>query len=225
MLSRPILANTPGVLALLLSTAGVAEAQSEPSPRTGSRAIVPYQPAPPPAGYAPSQLTEPCRAQAPEEPGSSWYGYQIMLADAASIGLGFATQRAEVLLAGFFIAPSVVHGLHRRPVQAVISPIARLVLPLIGMSIGSTFRNCNTGGDECYLGGMIYGTGIGVAAAMILDWSWAWSRPPVVAPHPTAYAMGESEDPSPAKSSGLAITTAGLAPTAQGVNLVLGGRF
>jgi hypothetical protein len=199
--------------ALILSHAGPTQARTKSRAVIADVASVPYQPPPPPVAEAPSRTPWICQASPPEPPSSHWYGYQIMLADAASIGLGFATERAEVLLAGYLVAPIITHAVHRRVELAVISPVARLMLPLLGMTIGSHFGGCNAGGDECGMGGMIYGTGIGVAAAVLLDWSLAWSRTPSPSP-----------PPSTARSSGLAVT-AGFAPTSKGASLVLGGQF
>jgi len=207
------------------STGGMAHADAAPRGDSPRPALVPYQPAPPPPSYLLSPSAEIGRGPSSVAPSGSWYGYQLMLADAVSIGLGIAAESGEVLLAGYFVAPIILHGMHRRPVLAVVSPITRFLFPLIGMTLGSTVRNCNQHGDECALGGMIYGAGIGVAAAMILDWSLAWSAPATLAPTPRAYALEESREPSPVKSSSLAITTAGFAPNSKGVSFVLGGQF
>lgn len=72
--------------------------------------------------------------------------------------------------------------------------------------------DASANGDECLLGGMFVGGGIGVATAMILDWSLGWEKS-VVSP------------PVGGKPARVALTGAGFAPTANGFNLVLGGRF
>lgn len=89
----------------------------------------------------------------------------------------------------------------------------RLFLPILGVLIGTQHRTCNTNADECLLGGTVIGGGICAAAAMILDWGVAWEKS-VVAPSPAG-----------AKPTCFALTGAGFAPTANGVRLVLAGRF
>jgi hypothetical protein len=163
-----------------------------------------------PVAAAPSPLTRP--TPAPAERRTSWYGYQIVLADAASIGLGLLLESPEVLIAGYLAGPVIIHGVHRRAGLAILSPVTRVVLPLIGVAIGTLHKTCNANYDECNLGGTIVGGGIGVLTAMILDWSLGWEKSAV---------------PPPVKrtSTGLALTAFGLAPSPTGVNLVLGGTF
>jgi hypothetical protein len=143
---------------------------------------------------------------------TSWYGYQVVLTDGASIGLGLLTDSPTVLIAGYLLGPIIIHGVHRRPGLAVLSPMMRVLLPVLGVAIGSQFKSCNAYGDECAVGGTIVGGSIGVAAAMILDWSLGFeksSTPPAPNPRP----------------AGFALTALGVAPHEGGLNLVFGGRF
>jgi hypothetical protein len=213
------------VTILGLPADGIAEAGEAPRASTGQAILVPYQPQPAETSYARAQWEALARTHVAQEPSRSWYGYQIVLSDLAFVGMGLATQRGEVTLAGYFLAPILVHAAHRRPELAVASPIVRIILPLLGLAIGSMDRSCNQWGDECGLGGMIYGTGIGLAAAVILDWSWAWTSPATPTPASRGYALEDSDQRSPSQSSGLAITAAGLAPNNKGVSFVLGGQF
>jgi len=143
---------------------------------------------------------------------TSWYGYQVLLTDGASIGLGLLTDSPPVLIAGYLLGPVIIHGVHRRPGLAVLSPMMRVLLPVLGVAIGTQFKSCNAYGDECAVGGMIVGGSIGVAAAMILDWSLGWEKSPArTAPKP--------------RPAGFALSALSVAPREGGVNLVLGGRF
>jgi hypothetical protein len=157
--------------------------------------------APAPASVAP--------APAPAQELTNWYGYQILLADAATIGLGLVAESPALLFAGYVVGPIVIHALHRRKGLAALSPMMRLFLPALGIGIGTQFKTCNANGDECAMGGLFYGGGIGVATALILDWSLGWekSAPP-------------SEPPR-----GFAVATAGVRPTGDGFTFVLGGTF
>jgi len=165
---------------------------------------------PVPVASAPNPLAHP--TPEPTERLTSWYGYQIVLADAASIGLGLLTDNGGVLVASYILGPIILHGVHRRPGLAFLSPMLRVFLPLIGVAIGTQHKTCNANGDECLLGGIIVGGGIGVATAMILDWSLGWEKSAV-------------PPPVEGKPAGVALTSAGVAPTGSGFNLMLGGRF
>jgi hypothetical protein len=143
---------------------------------------------------------------------TTWYGYQVLLTDGASIGLGLLTDSPAVLIAGYLLGPIVIHGVDRRAGLAVVSPLVGVFLPVLGVAIGSQFKSCNAYGDECAVGGSIVGGSIGVAAAMILDWSLGWEKTSV----PPA--------PKP-RSAGFALSALGVAPREGGLNLVLGGRF
>lgn len=148
---------------------------------------------------------------------TSWYGYQILLSDAAFIGLGFYTDKVEVWFPGYLGAPILIHALHRRVELAVLSPAARLILPLVGLAIGSQHTSCNAGGDECHQGGAFVGASVGALVAMLLDWGLAWNREVVPA--------SEAAPPAaPAKPAGPSVS-GGFAPRRDGLSLVLGGTF
>jgi hypothetical protein len=195
-------------------------------PRTGPGRVpmVPYQPQPLQPSYDLPQSGALYRAQAPERSLRNWYGYQIMLTDFASVAMGLASKSAEMAFSGYFIAPIVVHGVHHRPVLAVVSPVSRLALPALGAGIGSGLGGCSANHEACGLGGAIYGAAFGAVVAMILDWSWAWN--PAVVPAPISCDDEfEDEGRRSLRSSGPALTTAGLAPYRTGVSLVVGGQF
>lgn len=215
---RTLLAVT---LVLCFSSGGAARADVAARPGAERRPLVPYQPPPPHPIYSPAQSAGLHRAQ----PSRSWYGYQIMLADLASIGMGLASESAKVALTGYFVAPILTHAVHRRPVLAVASPIMRIMLPALGVGIGSALGGCDAYGEACGLSGAIYGGALGIASAMIVDWSWSWSSPDSTTPPPPADELEEDGERSLSKSSGLAIATAGFAPNRTGMSFVLGGQF
>jgi len=161
------------------------------------------------ASGSPAHATE---GAEPAPPTTTWYGYQTLLSDGASIGLGLLTDSPYVWIAGYLVGPVIIHGVHRRPGLAVLSPLMRVVLPVLGVAIGTQFKSCNAYGDECAVGGAIVGSGLGIAAAMILDWSLGWEKAPTPA----------RPNPRPA---GFAVSALGIAPHEGGLNLVFGGRF
>jgi hypothetical protein len=184
--------------------------------------IVPYQPpAAPPAAYAAPPMMWPPPPPAP--PVKRWYGYQIMLTDLASIVCLASSRDTQYFGAmGFLAVPAVIHGVHHNTSMAIASPLLRVGLPIAGMLIGVSSENCphNTSsddGDVCGLGGALLGLGIGLLTAMIVDYSQATSEevprfgaiPPTVRRRP----------------SGVTLAGAGVAPTANGATLVLGGAF
>jgi hypothetical protein len=61
------------------------------------------------------------------------------------------------------------------------------------------------------------GIGLGVLTAVIVDASIAWDPQPSAQPVPTKA--------KPAKPSLVSLTSAGIAPTANGAQVVIGGRF
>lgn len=199
---------------------GIPHADAEPRARARQTTLVPYQPQAAPPSDSPGQCPELRQAQDAETPSTGWYGYQILLADAASLAMGLVTDRVQVLIAGYLVGPMLVHGLHRRPGLAVMSPIVRVVLPLLGGAIGSRYGGCESNGDACGFKGAVVGGGIGLAAAVILDWSLAWSTSATPEPHRASHGEASS-----LKSSGLAITAAGFAPNSAGASFVLGGHF
>ena len=200
--ARPVIVG----LALVLSWAGGRAAHAAGD----TAAALPA--APDPAFGMPAPGPRAAPPPAPETRLTSWYGYQIIIADAASLGLGLLADSPHVLAAGYLAGPIIIHALHGRPGLAVGSPMLRVFLPLLGVAIGtSAYRTCNANYDECNMGGLIWGGGIGLATAVILDWSLGWEK--------------EVVPPPETKRTGFALTAFGLAPSAGGVNLVLGGRF
>jgi hypothetical protein len=160
-------------------------------------------------------------------PARKWYGYQLMLSDLGSLVTAAALSKSNggtagvVGVAGFVAVPAVIHGVHRNVTGAIVSPIVRLGLPVMGALIGAGLESCSPDEWFCGLGGAIVGGGIGMLTAMILDYSLAWE-------HLGASAASDQptqEPPRLNKPPLVSLTAAGIAPTTNGATLVLGGRF
>jgi len=114
-----------------------------------------------------------------------WYGWQIMLIDAAALGV-VATdlalgERASPVpgilgLGAYALGGPIVHLVHQRPPAALGSLGLRLALPVVGALIGATAENCNrrcTGGGPTLVGGVV-----GAVFAVGIDATLARERPP-----------------------------------------------
>jgi hypothetical protein len=152
----------------------------------------------------------------------SWYGYQLMASDAASIGMLFTRGTAPLGGITFFGAPPTIHGLHGNLRMAIVSPAMRIGLPLVGMVLGSSAEHCERNPDSsfdmCGVGGALAGATIGLFAAMVADYALAWQTT-VSAP----VAVAPATPPSPDRR--VRLSSARIAPTAGGATLVLGGSF
>lgn len=209
---------------LTLASRGIC-AEAATQPNQGCPSAIPYQPEPlndvtstvPPA----SRLAQPVP---PPSAKRKWYGYQLMLDDAASIALiaGTAGKGAAISLGelSFFFGGSVIHGVHRRAGLALASPLMRVSLVLIGARIGVAAEHCGpTNDDFSALGGALLGGGIGLLTAMMVDYSLAWTD-----------ESPNVEDSAPpfetSRSPRVSFTSAGLAPLRDGgASVVLGGQF
>jgi hypothetical protein len=158
-----------------------------------------------------------------------WYGYQVMLADVASLGLlamgqpkSFA-QTPNVLttagLASFFLAPAVVHAMNGRPWLAVASPLLRVGLPVtVGLLWYAAF-SCRVESNFCGLDAIVLGGGLGLSTALVLDY--------VLARTPAAASSGPDAKPrSMKRSRWIELRAAAVAPVdGGGAKLLLGGAF
>jgi hypothetical protein len=209
-------------LAVVLGLISIVTVTSAARAETGT--LVPHQPSAVPS-FATTGPQYPIYAQAaaPAVRTRQWYGYQIMGADVASIAVMFTGVAAPVGGLGFFMAPPVIHGVHHNVTMAIVSPVMRVGLPLAGGLIGASTESCSHTQDDdwCGFGGALAGAGLGLLTAMILDYSLAWESLDA-APH-SAEAVRSPEPPR--RPSRINLTTAGIAPSANGASLVLGGRF
>ena len=144
------------VAVILAATAGFAARTvgAQPShPEFPVAAPVPSQPAaegqPSPQSVQVPPLEPPSLARSPVT--SRWYGYQIMLSDAAAVALifsgvqlGTVARYGSVALYG--AAPPVIHVLNKGPALAGASLLLCVVLPVLGAVIGANAESC--GKDE-----------------------------------------------------------------------------
>ena len=147
-----------------------------------------------------------------------WYGYQIMLADVASIVVAANGQQAAIVgTIGFFAAPALVHGIQRNGPMVVASPLLRMGLALVGAYIGAAAASCSYNSkDNCEVAGALRGAAVGLGTAMILDYLLAWYEPT---------PARVSSTPSPPRRRLLSLSSAGVAPIANGAAVVLGASF
>jgi hypothetical protein len=153
-------------------------------------------------------------------PSMSWYGYQLMLGDAASLALLF-TPLPPVGFLFYLIAPVATHASNGQGTTGAASLGIRLVLPLVGFMIGGSTDQDNCESDPCGLGGMIAGFGLGMLAAILIDdVGLAWKPAEGDTREPESNA---SSDPRRAELS--ISLSAAVIPYRAGAGLGLLGRF
>lgn len=114
-------------------------------------------------------------AQAPE-----WYGWQTLIADAPSLtafAAGLSMMDSSSLdgsrlmwagIAGYELAPAIIHFVHHNPGRGFASFGMRFGLPLAGAFIGASLASgCNT--DLCEAGGAGIGAVLGMGGAVAID--------------------------------------------------------
>lgn len=146
---------------------------------------------PPPTVPAPARVDpeEPVETEslAAESP-TRWYGWQILLSDAASVvlvmsGVGddsaFSNARRTLALVGYLGAPSMIHAFHGEWSRIVGSLGLRLGLPVAGGGVGAALGAGCEGSREpeseiadlnfCQLGWIVSGVAVGAFGAMLID--------------------------------------------------------
>jgi hypothetical protein len=126
---------------------------------------------PPPA----SALVEPAPAPAPAAgaTASRWYGYQILIADGASLGLltlgvlSSGTGLAVLGAAGYVAGGPIVHGLNGQGGRAAGSVALRLLGPVAGFGAGSAHKEGSDGWSSSMYSGLL----AGFLVPMVLDWA------------------------------------------------------
>ena len=224
--TRYWVAVTLGVV-VVAGYAGHAACAEPSSPEIPHHGLAPFQPADDSAATPPSipaPALAPPSVQSPPPPpvATRWYGYQIMLSDAATVALLFTGGPGPLTgLALYAAVPPFIHVLNKQYRLAVASPLMRLVFPLAGALVGSQMASCSQQEEWCGLGGFILGFGVGAVVAMVVDWSLAWAPE-----FPAPSSPGPAEQHArPARSPHFALTSAGVVPTSDGARLVVGGRF
>jgi hypothetical protein len=151
------------VVALVVVAAVTSRAGAQPAPAT--------QVEPPPAMAIP--LTPPSMApqRGPDTPAPAasphWYGWQILLGDAAVFSLaGFAKNPSVAY--GWVGSGPFVHFGHGNVGRGLGSAALRVGLPLLGVAVGAASASgCH--GDWCGLGEVVGGGLIGMATAELID--------------------------------------------------------
>ena len=192
-----------GLLACAVS--GLASAQPSDNWRDSSAPPAAIRAAP----AVPSVTVEPQpRELAPPsvKPEPAWYGGQVLLADAVSLGvlgtgLGLAmasnassdTHVAEGLLlggtVGYVLAPIAIHSLHERPGMAVASASLRIFTPpLIGF-LALVSADCGHSSYKECTSGVALGVGTGMVLASILDAVFLAHEAPVESPASSRFGV------------------------------------
>lgn len=121
-------------------------------------------------------------------PETVWYGYKLLIADAASFGLLVAGMSADMApvgvpgLAGMFIAAPAVHLSEGEGGRALGSLGLRLLMPVAGGLIaGGLYELDQKDSRDCDCMGGIFavagGMALGLAGAMIVDAAWlGWGK-------------------------------------------------
>jgi hypothetical protein len=166
----------------------------------------------PPAAAAPTD-------GAGETGPTRWYGYQLLLADALSVGLIYAGAGSDTGalatagVGGMFLGAPIVHAVQGEPGRAFGSLGLRLAMPLAGAAIAMwAYDRSNRDRESCdCMGGALAGMGgmvLGLGAAMLTDALFLGWRPETSARQRRSIAM---------------IPSIGVAPGGGSVGLA--GRF
>lgn len=154
--AKPAASPSP-VGAAIPAEAGAAPASATrltpPSPPT-TWDEPPEPPAPPP------------RAAPPPE---HWYGWQILVSDAASLTLAVATQQTWLAAPGYLVAPPLIHMFHGQNTRALASAGMRIGLPLLGYAIAvEGSQSCSSSDlSSCDVGMVVLGFIVGISAVGI----------------------------------------------------------
>lgn len=137
-----------------------------------------------PVNEAPTPVRESARAQSnPSLMASSWYGWQTLTTDGASILLTLMALRSSDssssttantlgwLSVGTFVAGGpIVHFAHGNAGKGLGSLALRVGLPIVAGGLGAMVERTQcSGGDFCGLGGAFLGGLAGVTGAIVID--------------------------------------------------------
>jgi hypothetical protein len=156
MVERIVLASI--VVAAVTSRA---DAQPAPAPQVEppAAAAIPLAP--------PSMVAPRDPATSPPAASSQWYGWQILLSDAAVFSFAGLTRNASVAY-GWVGGGAIVHLGHGNVGRGVASAALRAGLPLVGAYLGAASASGCTG-DWCGLGEVLAGGAIGMVSAELID--------------------------------------------------------
>ncbi|HEX4386983.1 MAG TPA: hypothetical protein VH083_28710 [Myxococcales bacterium] len=139
---------------------------------TALMAAAPPAPAPPEVPSA--ALTKDAAPAADDD--RHWYGWQTMLADVGTAGVVIVAVKLNVsgnsvayLGAALFAGSGpAIHFSHGRNGTGLLDLLLRVGLPL-GSALGLGLLTSTSSCSECFLGGAVFGLGLGVVGASILD--------------------------------------------------------
>jgi hypothetical protein len=151
------------VLTLVVVAVVTARAEAQPVPAP--------QAEPPPAAeipLAPPSMTAPHEpAPAPPAASKQWYGWQILIGDAAVLTVATVTQNPSVAY-GWVGSGAIVHLFHGNAHWSFASAALRAGLPIVGAIVGvASAEGCK--GDWCGFGPLIAGGVIGMVSAEAID--------------------------------------------------------
>jgi hypothetical protein len=106
-------------------------------------------------------------ATSPPAASSQWYGWQILLSDAAVFSFAGLTHNASVAY-GWVGGGAIVHLGHGNVGRGLASAALRAGLPIIGLALGAASASGCTG-DWCGLGEVVVGGAIGMVSAELID--------------------------------------------------------
>jgi hypothetical protein len=194
---------------LWLACCGAAFAMSHPA----SAQPFPDPSAPPPIEAPPPALAPvapaPSSSPASAPPGAtSWYGYQILLVDAAAIATTLWGSVSEEYGTGYGLAITlfvtggpVIHALHHHTARALASAALRVGLPVLCMIAGGGIGAASAGPPPpdnyasfpVWLPGAAAGLSLGILGAMIADDAFlAWDEEPAPTELPQSLASRPS---------------------------------
>jgi hypothetical protein len=136
---------------------------------------------------------------------SHWYGWQTLLADAGSIGLGFASKEVAVGALAYGLVPPIIHWSHGNVGRGFASLGIRLGGPVVGALVGLVIGTAIASNDHTQgfaaigaqlddeLGGLVVGAGVGYLSAVVVDAAaLSWDHDPVAEPSDQAPAAKPS---------------------------------
>jgi len=190
--------------------------------------------APPPKGVA-QEHTPPDEAEdeaddsdtpesRPAREGSerTWYGWQLVIADGASVAALFSPV-PSFAVPTHLLAPPLVHAANGEGRGAWLSLGLRSGIPLAGLGLGflsAHLGTCNEASDSCHGSWILGGLLVGMAAAAIIDdtlLAWKDTKDPDSPSYSAALRR-------PGKDPGVSVGV-GVIPYRSGAGLGMAGRF
>jgi hypothetical protein len=155
-------------------------------------------------------------------PDRTWYGWQLMLADAASVG-ALLSPVPSLAVPTYLLAPPLIHAANGEGRSAWLSIGLRSGIPLAGIGLGFLSAHlgaCSKASDSCQGSRVLGGLFVGMAIAAIVDdalLTWKETKDPDNATYAAALRR-------PGKDPGLSVGV-GVLPYRAGAGLSLAGHF